>query len=172
MDHSSAQTLNGRPHAPESVARCCRNGWPHTPEYAALEAIREEMTVSELAKKYGVHPTQTAPSNLRIKHVQPRAKKTAKGRMIGLTKGGLNSKLHAVTDALGRPIRMFLSAGNLSDYKGALALLSSLPNAKWLLADRGYDADWCLLEGFVALLHVEGITNRDPENALAAVLKK
>jgi len=62
--------------------------------------------------------------------------------MIGLTKGGLNSKLHAVTDALGRPIRMFLSAGNLSDYKGALALLSSLPDAKWLLADRGYDADW------------------------------
>ena len=62
--------------------------------------------------------------------------------MIGLTKGGLNSKLHAVTDALGRPIRMFLSAGNLSDYKGALALLSSLPKAKWLLADRGYDADW------------------------------
>lgn len=62
--------------------------------------------------------------------------------MIGLTKGGLNSKLHAVTDALGRPIRMFLSAGNVSDYKGARALLSSLPKAKWLLADRGYDADW------------------------------
>ena len=62
--------------------------------------------------------------------------------MIGLTKGGLNSKLHAVTDALGRPIRMFLSAGNLSDYKGALAMLSSLPKAECLLADRGYDADW------------------------------
>lgn len=62
--------------------------------------------------------------------------------MIGLTKGGLNSKLHAITDALGRPIRMFLSAGNLSDCKGALALLSSLLKAKWLLADRGYDADW------------------------------
>jgi len=62
--------------------------------------------------------------------------------MIGRTKGGLNSKLHAVTDALGRPIRMFLTAGNVSDYKGALALLSSLPKAKWLLADRGYDANW------------------------------
>ena len=62
--------------------------------------------------------------------------------MIGLTKGGLNSKLHAVTDALGRPIRMFPSAANLSDYKGALALLSSLPKAKWLLADRGCDVDW------------------------------
>ena len=38
---------------------------------------------------------------------------------------------------------MFLSAGNVSDYSGARALLSSLPTAKWMLADRGYDADWC-----------------------------
>ena len=33
----------------------------HSPEFkakVALEAIREEMTMSELAKKYGVHPTQ------------------------------------------------------------------------------------------------------------------
>ena len=37
---------------------------------------------------------------------------------------------------------MFLSAGNVSDYIGARALLSSLPDAKWPLADRGYDADW------------------------------
>ena len=29
-----------------------------------------------------------------------------------------------------------------SDYIGARALLSSLPNVKWLLGDRGYDADW------------------------------
>ena len=47
-----------------------------------------------------------------------------------------------MTDAFGRPIRLFLSAGNVSDYIGARALLSSLPDAKWLLADRGYDADW------------------------------
>ncbi len=29
-----------------------------------------------------------------------------------------------------------------SDYTGAAALLGSLPKAGWLLADRGYDADW------------------------------
>jgi transposase len=43
---------------------------------------------------------------------------------------------------MGRPIRLFLTAGNVSDYIGARALMSSLPKADWLLADRGYDADW------------------------------
>lgn len=37
---------------------------------------------------------------------------------------------------------MFLTAGHRSDYLGAAALLSGLPKAKALLADRGYDADW------------------------------
>lgn len=54
----------------------------------------------------------------------------------------MNSKLHTVTDAIGRPIRMFLSAGQTSDYIGARALVSGLPKADVLLADRGYDADW------------------------------
>ena len=54
----------------------------------------------------------------------------------------MNTKLHAVTDAKGRPIRFFMSAGQVSDYTGAAALLSSLPKADWLLGDRGYDADW------------------------------
>lgn len=30
----------------------------------------------------------------------------------------------------------------VSDYTGAAALLSTLPPAKALLADKGYDADW------------------------------
>ena len=54
----------------------------------------------------------------------------------------MNIKLHAVTDARGRPIRFFMTAGQVSDYTGARALLSSLPTADWLLGDRGYDADW------------------------------
>ena len=37
---------------------------------------------------------------------------------------------------------MFLTAGQRSDYIGARALLSSLPSAKHMLADRGYDAYW------------------------------
>ncbi|WP_110812051.1 IS5 family transposase [Tritonibacter mobilis] len=69
-------------------------------------------------------------------------KKGGGGRLIGRTKGGMNSKLHAVTDAAGRPLRMFLTAGQRNDYIGARALLDGLPPAEHMLADRGYDADW------------------------------
>ncbi len=41
-----------------------------------------------------------------------------RGRLIGRTKGGMNTKLHAVTDADGRPIRFFMTAGQVSDYTG------------------------------------------------------
>ncbi len=54
----------------------------------------------------------------------------------------MNTKLHAVTDENGRPIRFFMSSGEIRDYTGAAALLSCFPSAQWLLADRGYDADW------------------------------
>ena len=54
----------------------------------------------------------------------------------------MNSKLHAVCDGNGKPVTLLLSEGQMSDYKGAALLLPSLPKAKELLADRGYDADW------------------------------
>ena len=49
-------------------------------------------------------------------------KKGGRGRLIGRTKGGPNSKQDVVADARGRPIRMFLSAGQTSDYIGARVL--------------------------------------------------
>ncbi len=54
----------------------------------------------------------------------------------------MNTTLHAVSDSQGRPISFFVTAGQVSDYIGARALLSSPPNVDWLLGDRGYDADW------------------------------
>ena len=54
----------------------------------------------------------------------------------------MNTKLHAVSDADGRPLSFFMTAGQVSDYTGAAALLDDLPKAQWLLGDRGYDADW------------------------------
>jgi transposase len=78
--------------------------------------------------------------------------KRAVPRCLGRTKGGLNSKLHAVCDGSGKPVALLLSEGQMSDYKGAALRLDSLPKATELLADRGYDADW-----FRAALKAKGI---------------
>ena len=64
-----------------------------------------------------------------------------RGRLIGRTKGGMTTKLHAICDSQGRPLSFFVTAGQVSDYIGARALPSRLPDVKWLHRDRGYDAD-------------------------------
>jgi len=53
----------------------------------------------------------------------------------------LNSKLHAVCDGQGRPLVLMLTAGQVSDHRGAAILLDKLPKAKVLIGDKGYDSD-------------------------------
>ena len=50
--------------------------------------------------------------------------------------------MHAVCDEKSRPVILYLSEGQVSDYNGAKAIIERLPLSKHLLADRGYDADW------------------------------
>ncbi|MGY2737291.1 transposase [Sphingomonas sp. UYP23] len=54
----------------------------------------------------------------------------------------MNKKLYAVTDANGRPLSFFMTAGQVSDYPGAVPMLDDLLKAQSPLGDRGYDADW------------------------------
>ena len=42
----------------------------------------------------------------------------------------MNTKLHVVTDANGRPLSFFMTARQVSDYTGAAALLDDLPKAQ------------------------------------------
>ena len=42
----------------------------------------------------------------------------------------MNRKLHVVCDSRGRPIQMYLSAGQTSDYIGAVGLLRFMPSGK------------------------------------------
>jgi len=39
-------------------------------------------------------------------------------------------------------VRLHLTAGQISGFDGARTLLPNLPAAKFLLADKGYDANW------------------------------
>jgi len=61
---------------------------------------------------------------------------------MGRSRGGLTSKIHALVDANGLPVRLALTAGEAHDNRLAGKLLSRLKSGTMLLADRGYDADW------------------------------
>ena len=59
---------------------------------------------------------------------------------IGRSRGGLSTKIHAVVDEQGRPVRLVLSAGQATDKTVAPTLIETLPPAKAFIADHGYDA--------------------------------
>jgi len=61
---------------------------------------------------------------------------------MGRSRGGLTSKIHAVVDTDGLPVRLGLTAGEAHDNRLCSILLSELQPKTMLLADRGYDADW------------------------------
>ena len=54
----------------------------------------------------------------------------------------MTSKIHAVVDTNGLPVKLALTAGEAHDNRLAGKLLSRLKSGTMLLADRGYDADW------------------------------
>ena len=71
-------------------------------------------------------------------------KKEGQDEAIGRSKGGLSTKIHATTDALGNPTSFTLTPGQAHDLDGADALL----------ADKAYDAD----ERVIVPLQKAGIT--------------
>jgi transposase len=60
---------------------------------------------------------------------------------MGRSRGGLTTKIHALVDAEGRPVRIGLSEGQASDCRHAEPLLGELRGDSVLLADRAYDTD-------------------------------
>ena len=98
----------------------------------------------------------TAPVSKPIKQVQvqkkrnPESAKTApkvdgnrerleQNQCIGITRGGRNTKIHAVVDALGNPIHVQLSSGNIHDASIAEDVLDHIDlNDTTVMADRAY----------------------------------
>ena len=60
---------------------------------------------------------------------------------MGRSRGGLTTKIHALVDAIGRPILLKLTEGQAHDGRSAAGMFSTLGPGKTLLADRAYDSD-------------------------------
>ena len=60
---------------------------------------------------------------------------------IGRSRGGRTTKIHALTDAEGRPRVLLLSPGNTNDIALASSLVAAAGPIKRLIADRAYDAN-------------------------------
>ena len=58
--------------------------------------------------------------------------------------------MHVVVDALGNPLRIILSAGQIADIEQAQALIKDTP-AHFIVADKGYDSD-----AFVQAISAQG----------------
>ena len=58
--------------------------------------------------------------------------KGAKNQAIGPSRGGQTTKIHVLTDVIGRPFAFKLTGGNAADSPIAPALLNSLKGARYL----------------------------------------
>ncbi|MER8779486.1 IS5 family transposase [Mesorhizobium sp. M0977] len=80
-------------------------------------------------------------SIVRVHQQGANGKKGDRDHCLGRSRGGLTTKIHALVDAKGRPIKLMLTAGQKSDIASAADLISDLPEGAMLLADKGYDAN-------------------------------
>ena len=69
------------------------------------------------------------------------AGKKSEDKAVGVSKGGRNTKIHALVDGLGNPLAFLLSSGNDHDSKHAVPLLSQVDiEGSNILGDKAYGA--------------------------------
>jgi transposase len=67
-------------------------------------------------------------------------KDSQKEQALGRSKGGFTTKIHALVDALGLPIRFILTPGQSSEIRQAPELIKGIKGAN-ILADKAFDSD-------------------------------
>ena len=102
-----------------------------------------ERILGALAKKARGRLRFIDASYIRIHHSGLNPAGGREAQAIGLSRGGLTTKIHALVDGHGRALKLLLSAGNLADITIAPALVCDLHerDCGTLVADKGYDSD-------------------------------
>lgn len=93
---------------------------------------------------------------------------------MGRSRGGLTTRIHALTDANGLPIRLAITSGETHDTVPAKELLSGLQNGQLILAGKADDADWIRqrIEDQGAAPNIPSKANRKWKACFSAVLYK
>lgn len=93
---------------------------------------------------------------------------------MGRSRGGLTTKIHALTDARGLPIKFLLTPGQAHDLLGADTLLIDLGEGDVLLGDKAYDADWLRqrIEAQGAAPNIPDKSNRKERHCFSKALYK
>jgi transposase len=81
-------------------------------------------------------------SSVRVHQHAANTTESGGDRCMGRSRGGLTTKIHALTDARGLPLELILTPGQAADCPTAAKLLGRLREGTILLADKAYDADW------------------------------
>ena len=81
-------------------------------------------------------------------------KRGAKDQALGRSRGGLTTKIHMLADALGRPLRFIITAGQVGDVTQAPALLEGQAGGA-VLADKAYDSN--ALRAIIADMGAEAV---------------
>lgn len=93
---------------------------------------------------------------------------------IGVSRGGRNTKVHAITDSAGRPLAFLLTPGQAADCKAGERLLSNLPLRCIVHADRAYDSNRIrdLIEEQGAVPNIPPKSNRRWKSCFSKTLYK
>ncbi|MER9390445.1 IS5 family transposase [Mesorhizobium sp. M0435] len=97
--------------------------------------------MADITKTHDGEVQMIDTSIVRVHQQGATAKRGGRDYCLGRSRGGLTTKIHALVDAQGRPIKLTLTAGQKSDIASAVDLIRDLREGAMLLADKGYDAN-------------------------------
>ena len=86
----------------------------------------------------------------------------------------MTTKIHALTDARGLPIKVLLTPGQAHDLLGADTLLTTLGEGDIILGDKAYDANWLRqrIEAQGAAPNIPDKSNRKERHCFSKTLYK
>ena len=119
--------------------------WSTHDDLQSLRTLDAKGRVGAIVQRTGITRTRGRHANDRLNSrkgpsLSCRSKRGEQNQAIGRSRGGRNTKIHAVADAKGRLLSLMLTDGSAHDCPAAKPLIERRKPAKKLLGDKAYDS--------------------------------